>query len=59
MGFKCSPYFAQQVPDDVLCNGDDTEVYLDNIGAISPTWEHHLILHDKILCDLVFTSIQL
>ncbi len=27
----------------------DTSVYLDDIGAFSFTWEHHMLLLDKIL----------
>ncbi len=35
--------------EKVLCNVDNTDVYLDNIGSFSFTWEHHIILLDKIL----------
>ncbi len=49
MGFKCTPDFAQQVMKEVLCDMDDTGVYLDNIGAFSFTWEHYVLLLYKIL----------
>ncbi len=37
MGLKCTPDFAQQVKEEVLCNVKDTSVYLDNSGAFSFT----------------------
>ena len=49
MGLKCAPDFAQQVMEEVLRDVDDTGVYLDDIGAFSFTWEHHMLLLDKIL----------
>jgi len=27
---------------------DNTEIYIDDIGAFSPTWEHHITLLDKV-----------
>ncbi len=38
--------------EEVLRNVDDTSVYLDNIDAFSFTWEHHMLLLDKILHQL-------
>ena len=49
MGLKCAPDFAEQVMEEVLCDVEDTGVYLDNIVAFSFTWEHHILLLDKIL----------
>ncbi len=49
MGLKCAPNFAQQVMEEVFCNVDDIGVYHDDIGALSFTWEHHMLLLDKIL----------
>ncbi len=49
MGLKCAPDFAYQVMEEVLCDVKDTRVYLDNIGAFSFPWEHHILLLDKIL----------
>ncbi|KAL7461460.1 hypothetical protein ACHAXS_001884 [Conticribra weissflogii] len=49
MGLKPAPDFTQQVMEEVLSNVEDTGVYLDNVGAFSFTWEHHILLLDKIL----------
>ncbi len=49
MGCKCAPDFAQKVMEEVLQDVDDTGVYLDNFGVFSFTWEHHILLLDKIL----------
>ncbi len=49
MGLKCAPDFVQQVMDEVLRNVKDIGVYLYNIGAFSFTWEHPILLLDKIL----------
>ncbi len=40
--------FAQQVIEEVLCHINNTGVYLDDIGALSMNWEHHILLLDKI-----------
>ncbi len=49
MGLKCTPDFAQQVMEKILHDVKDTSIYLDNIDALSFTWEHHVLLLDKIL----------
>ncbi len=49
MGLKCAPDFAQQVMEEVLPIIKDTSIYLDDIDAFSFTWEHHILLLDKIL----------
>ena len=49
MGLKCSPDFAQKVMENVLNNIEDCDIYIDNIGAFSKTWESHLDLLDTIL----------
>ncbi|KAL7460641.1 hypothetical protein ACHAXS_001087, partial [Conticribra weissflogii] len=49
MGLKCTPDFFQKVMEEVLCDVEDTSVYLDDVGAFLFTWEHHILLLDKIL----------
>jgi Reverse transcriptase (RNA-dependent DNA polymerase) len=49
MGVKQSPDFAQEIMEDVLHDIDDADVYIDDIGAFSPTWEAHLKLLSEIL----------
>ena len=46
---KCSPDIAQQVMETVLSGIDDSEVYLDDVGAFSEDWQQHLHLLDQIL----------
>ncbi len=53
MGLKCSPDFLQETLENIFRNIDDAEVYIDDIGAISPNWEHHL----KLLC-VILTKLQ-
>ena len=41
MGLKCSPDYAQEVMENIFCDITDAEVYIDDIGAFSNSWEHH------------------
>ena len=52
MGLKCSPDIAQECMEDIFREIEDTEVYIDDIGAFSESWEQHLDLLDKILYKL-------
>ena len=52
MGLKCSPDFAQEVMENVLNDIEDCDVYIDDIGAFSKTWESHLNLLDNIIARL-------
>ena len=52
MGLKCSPDIAQECMEDIFREIEDTEVYIDDIGAFSKSWEQHLDLLDKILYKL-------
>ncbi len=49
MGLKCAHDVSQQVMEEVLQNFNNISVYLDNIDAFSLTWEHHILLLNKIL----------
>ncbi len=52
MGLKCSPDFAQETIEKMFLDINDAEVYIHNIGAFSPNWEHHLQLLRMILTNL-------
>ncbi len=46
MGLKFLPDFVQETMENKFCNINDVQVYINNIGAFSPDWEHHLkLLH--------------
>jgi hypothetical protein len=53
MGLKCSPDFAQEVMENNFRNVEDTEVYIDDIGAFSNSWEEHMAL-----LSTIFTLLQ-
>jgi hypothetical protein len=42
MGLKCSPDFAQETMENIFCYVEDAEVYIDDIGVFSNSWEHHV-----------------
>ena len=52
MGLKCSPDVAQEIMEEIFREIEDTEVYIDDIGAFSNSWEAHIELLDKILHKL-------
>ena len=52
MGLKCSPDYAQEVMEKIFRNITDAEVYIDDIGAFSNSWEHHMALLHIILGKL-------
>ncbi|KAL7477449.1 hypothetical protein ACHAW6_003254 [Cyclotella cf. meneghiniana] len=52
MGIKCSSDIAQSIMESVLAGIDDTDVYIDDVGAFSQTWDHHIKLLGNILCHL-------
>ncbi len=52
MGLKCSPDFAQEVMENIFRNIADAEVYIDDIGAFSHSWDDHLKLLRILLTKL-------
>ncbi len=44
MGLKCSPDIAQAAMVNVLSDIKDADVYIDDVGAFSDDWNHHVIL---------------
>jgi hypothetical protein len=52
MGLNCLPNFAQETMENVFRDIDDAEVYINDIGAFSLNWEHHLKLLYTILTKL-------
>jgi hypothetical protein len=42
MGLKCSPDFAQEVMENIFRDVSEVEVYIDDIGIFSDTWEKRL-----------------
>ncbi|KAG7355485.1 reverse transcriptase RNA-dependent DNA polymerase [Nitzschia inconspicua] len=58
MGIKQSPDVAQQIMEDLLRDCPEVEVYIDDIGIFSNSWQEHIAsLHKilKILQDNNFT----
>ena len=48
-GLKCTPDFAQEVIKDIFRDVEDAELYLDDIGAFSNSWEEDMALLRKTL----------
>ena len=42
MGLKCSPDFAQEVMENLFRDISETEVYIDDIGVFTNSWEEHM-----------------
>jgi hypothetical protein len=49
MGLKCSPDIAQAAMENVLSDIKDADVYIDDVGAFSSDWDHHVNLLATIL----------
>jgi hypothetical protein len=52
MGLKCSPDIAQAAIENVLLDIKDANVYIDDVGAFSSDWDHHVNLLATIFCQL-------
>ena len=52
MGVKQTPDFAQEVMEDVLCDVQETDVYIDDIGCFDYGWKNHLHTLDRVLTRL-------
>ncbi len=49
MGLKCSPDFDPEVMENIFRDVEDAEVYIDDIGLFSTSWEEHMALFCRIL----------
>jgi hypothetical protein len=52
MGLKCSPDIDQVAMENVLLDIDNADVYIDDVGAFSNDWDHHVNLLATILQPL-------
>jgi hypothetical protein len=52
MGLKCSPDFGQETMENIFRDVEGTEDYINDIGAFSNRWEHHIKLFHTILAKL-------
>ncbi len=52
MGLKCSPDIAQAAMENAMSGIKDADVYIDDVGAFSDDWDHHVNLIATILWRL-------
>jgi hypothetical protein len=52
MGLKCSPDITQAIIEFFLSDIEHANVYIDDVGAFSSDWNHHINLGATILCQL-------
>jgi hypothetical protein len=52
MGLKCSPDFAQEVMENIFRDVAEAEVYIDDIGIFSDSWEQHIAVLRVVLRKL-------
>ena len=52
MGLKCSPDIAQAAMENVQLDIKDANVYINDVGAFSNDWDHHVNLLATILWQL-------
>ncbi len=48
LGLKCSPDIAQAAMENELSDIEDAEVNIDDVGAFSSDWDHHVNLFATI-----------
>jgi hypothetical protein len=49
MGLKCSPDIAQAAMENILSDINGANVYIDDVGAFSDDWDHHVKVIATIL----------
>ena len=49
MELKLLPDFGQEVMENIFRHLEDTDIYIDNVGAFSTIWTAHIKLLDEIL----------
>ena len=52
MGLKCFSDYTQEVMENIFRDVEVTEVYIDDIGAFSHSWDDHMALLCTILAKL-------
>jgi hypothetical protein len=52
MGLKCTPDFAQEVMENIFRDVAEVEVYIDDVGIFSDSWEQHLAVFCIVLQKL-------
>ncbi len=52
MGLKCLPDIAQAAMENVLSGIKDADIYIDDVGAFSDNWDHHLNLIATIFMEI-------
>ena len=52
MGVKQSPDISQELMESLFRDLDKVDVYIDNVGIFSDTWQEHLDSLGKILAIL-------
>jgi hypothetical protein len=53
MGLKCSPDIAQAAMENVLSDIKDANVYINDVGAFSNDWDHHVKLIATIFTEIM------
>ena len=51
-GLKCSPDFAQEIMENIFRDIAEAEVYIDDIGIFSDSWEQHMAVLRVVLRKL-------